>query len=285
MLMKKLVLFWLFFISSIFVASTFAIANPASEKCAADGWSTHINTDGSGNQYGLCIFSEWTICDERDYFRWTCARNIVIDSIRSLPGTEVKINFPIIWIQMIDRKVKNYISKQMKMFEQDATDYSYTGMSASQFYLSIDCKPVTINEYYYSILCDYSDFLWWAHGSARIETFNFDRKTNKQLGITSLFGPGKLKLLSDNLYRYFVLDMQATDEESKQRIKNGLDPKSKLAYMWNKNYPSNYADFTIHGSWDKINTLMLYFEPYTIGPRAAWTKIARVAYPSLKMAK
>lgn len=284
-IMKKILSLWLFFLSSLFVVlSASALANPASEKCIADKWSTHINTDGSGNRYSLCIFPEWTICDEWSYYRGTCARSILIDSIRALPNTEVKVTFPTIGVNKIDKKIKDYISKQLRYFEYDALDFA-SWTENSNFYLSIDCKPVTINESYYSVLCDRSDFLWWAHGSFSIETFNFDRKTNKQISIVSLVGPWKLKLLSDNLYRYFVLDMQATDDDSKKRIKDGLDPMAKVEYLANRSYPVNYKDFTIHGSWEKINNLTFYFEPYSIGPRAAGTKIASVAYPSLKMMK
>jgi hypothetical protein len=60
---------------------------------------------------------------------------------------------------------------------------------------------------------------------------------------------------------------------------------AKVEYLANRSYPVNYKDFTIHGSWEKINNLTFYFEPYSIGPRAAGTKIASVAYPSLKMMK
>jgi hypothetical protein len=42
--------------------------------------------------------------------------------------------------------------------------------------------------------------------------------------------------------------MQATDDDSKKRIKDGLDPMAKVEYLANRSYPVNYKDFTIHGS-------------------------------------
>ncbi len=265
----------------------FALGNPASEKCIADGGRLDMVTDEKFDQHGVCTFPEWTVCDEWSYFRWTCVRMITINAVRGVSNATIDIKFPLLFLPAIDRKIKDYISKQVRSFSRDLSDFAdgLSGEDVSNFYLIIDCKPVTVTEYYYSVLCDRFDYLWWAHGSAQIETFNFDRKTNTLIGAKSLFWPGRLKLLSDNLYRHFLITLQATDDNSKNWIKTGLNPFDTSYYLGDKKYPLNYKDFTLHASGSKIDTITLYFEPYTISPRSAGTQWVKVVYPSWKIAK
>jgi len=49
------------------------IANPASVYCVKQGYKLETHTDNAGNQYGVCIFSDGTECDEWAYFRGECA--------------------------------------------------------------------------------------------------------------------------------------------------------------------------------------------------------------------
>ncbi|HEY6085588.1 MAG TPA: DUF333 domain-containing protein [Nitrospira sp.] len=48
------------------------IANPASQRCAAEGGTHVIERDGGGGQYGLCIFSDDRECEEWALFRGHC---------------------------------------------------------------------------------------------------------------------------------------------------------------------------------------------------------------------
>lgn len=57
-------------LSIIWFAS--ALANPASVKCVNDWWVSTIQTDGSGNQYGICTLKNWIVCEERAYYRGEC---------------------------------------------------------------------------------------------------------------------------------------------------------------------------------------------------------------------
>ncbi len=50
-----------------------SIANPASVFCVKQGYKLEIRTDSAGNQYGVCIFSDGTQCDEWAFYRGECA--------------------------------------------------------------------------------------------------------------------------------------------------------------------------------------------------------------------
>ena len=271
--MYKISFFWLCIFSSLLVSSyVFALSNPASETCISDWWRTYNITDGSGNQFDLCAFSEWTVCDQREYYHWTCVRMIKEYDKYNRHA----LSFPIIWIKSMNKSMLQYISQQIK----NTLMISWSNISG--VVLSIDCKPVTATRYYYSVIC-FSYNEWWSwHTLEQIRTFNFDRSTNKKLGMHSLFTKWRLKLLSHNLYRYFVLRLQAVEEISKQLIKNWLDPKQKTPYQKERDYLSNYKNFTIHGSGESIDAITLYFEPHQIAllTTSQWVK---VAYPSMKI--
>ncbi|MCF7836135.1 DUF333 domain-containing protein [Candidatus Gracilibacteria bacterium] len=49
-----------------------SIANPASEKCEADGYILEIIKDAEGNESGFCKNEEGKGCDEWEYFRGEC---------------------------------------------------------------------------------------------------------------------------------------------------------------------------------------------------------------------
>ena len=79
--MKKLLLIYLILVILIFSGCSnkinrenniSGIANPASEKCIEDGYKLEIREDASGNQYGVCIFSDNSECEEWAYFRGEC---------------------------------------------------------------------------------------------------------------------------------------------------------------------------------------------------------------------
>ncbi|MBN2126884.1 MAG: DUF333 domain-containing protein [Candidatus Diapherotrites archaeon] len=48
--------------------------NPASVKCVEDGGTIKILKDSAGGEYGLCIFSDNSYCDEWTYFRGECSK-------------------------------------------------------------------------------------------------------------------------------------------------------------------------------------------------------------------
>lgn len=48
------------------------IANPASVYCEENGWTLQIETAGDWSQYGICMFSDGTYCEEWSYYRWEC---------------------------------------------------------------------------------------------------------------------------------------------------------------------------------------------------------------------
>jgi putative hemolysin len=48
------------------------IANPASVKCTNEGNKLEIRTDETGGQYGVCIFSDGSECEEWKHFRGEC---------------------------------------------------------------------------------------------------------------------------------------------------------------------------------------------------------------------
>lgn len=50
-----------------------AMANPASEKCIADGGQDKI-LNGPDGQYGLCLFPDGSVCEEWAYFNGKCAK-------------------------------------------------------------------------------------------------------------------------------------------------------------------------------------------------------------------
>ena len=54
------------------VCNTKPFGNPASQYCIDNGGSTEIRADLDGNQYGVCIFSDGSECDEWEYFREEC---------------------------------------------------------------------------------------------------------------------------------------------------------------------------------------------------------------------
>jgi putative hemolysin len=49
------------------------IANPASAFCEEQGYTVEIRNDEQGNQYGVCIFTDGSECDEWAYFRGECS--------------------------------------------------------------------------------------------------------------------------------------------------------------------------------------------------------------------
>ena len=48
------------------------IANPASVYCEENNGTLEIRTDAKGGQYGICILTNGTECDEWKYFRGGC---------------------------------------------------------------------------------------------------------------------------------------------------------------------------------------------------------------------
>jgi putative hemolysin len=51
------------------------IANPASAFCESQGGKLTIQTDETGNQYGLCTLADGTQCEEWAHFKGECPEN------------------------------------------------------------------------------------------------------------------------------------------------------------------------------------------------------------------
>jgi len=47
-------------------------ANPASVYCINNGWNVQIETDDEWNQFWICMFEDWSYCDEWSYYRNEC---------------------------------------------------------------------------------------------------------------------------------------------------------------------------------------------------------------------
>jgi len=48
------------------------IANPASEKCLADGGTLLPQKDSEGGEYAICQLANGTVCEEWSYYRGEC---------------------------------------------------------------------------------------------------------------------------------------------------------------------------------------------------------------------
>lgn len=53
-------------------SSSTGIANPASTYCKAQGYTTQIIKNSDGSEYGVCVFSDGTACDEWKFYRGEC---------------------------------------------------------------------------------------------------------------------------------------------------------------------------------------------------------------------
>ncbi len=73
--MKKQFLGILVAVASLW-SVVFAMANPASVKCLADGWVSSWMIDASGAAYSNCIFPNGKVCEERAYYRGECVSGL-----------------------------------------------------------------------------------------------------------------------------------------------------------------------------------------------------------------
>ncbi|MEZ4519256.1 MAG: DUF333 domain-containing protein [Chloroflexota bacterium] len=53
-------------------SATVGLANPASTNCVEQGGQVMIETDGSGGQYGVCVFDDNRQCEEWAMMRGDC---------------------------------------------------------------------------------------------------------------------------------------------------------------------------------------------------------------------
>jgi len=52
---------------------TTGLANPASVYCEEQGYTLEMRTDADGGQYGMCIFSDGSECEEWTFYRGECS--------------------------------------------------------------------------------------------------------------------------------------------------------------------------------------------------------------------
>jgi putative hemolysin len=67
--------------------------NPAAVFCQEQGYQSEIRTAEDGSQYGMCIFSDGSECDEWAYYRGECSP--ADQSGNTLGPTEIPTTFPI----------------------------------------------------------------------------------------------------------------------------------------------------------------------------------------------
>lgn len=69
------------------------IANPASIYCEDNWWTLEL-ISGSGGDYGVCNFPDWSSCEEREFFRWECSpelkQKVWIENAGTVCTMEVK---------------------------------------------------------------------------------------------------------------------------------------------------------------------------------------------------
>ncbi len=53
--------------------SSAGLPNPASVYCEEQGYTVEIRTAEDGGEYGVCIFSDGSECDEWAFYRGECA--------------------------------------------------------------------------------------------------------------------------------------------------------------------------------------------------------------------
>ncbi|HMY80703.1 MAG TPA: DUF4163 domain-containing protein [Candidatus Absconditabacterales bacterium] len=198
--------------------------------------------------------------------------------INSYLGTEgsIDISYPVTQHEQLDKQIRRYVYGILKAYKRD---YEYMLEDnidpIDQAMVSLDCSIAGSGSRYLSIWCDGYRYVGGAHGSQWVKTFNYDLMHKKMITLVSLISKGKLKLISHNLYRYFVLELQAVDNDSKQWIKSGLVADY-----------NNYQDFVIQSSsGSTIDTLLFYFEPYQLASYTVGSHRVKVAYPSGKIAR
>lgn len=49
------------------------LANPASVHCTESGYKLEIRTATDGGQYGVCMFTDGTECEEWEFYRGECS--------------------------------------------------------------------------------------------------------------------------------------------------------------------------------------------------------------------
>ncbi len=68
-----------------------SIANPASVYCVKQGYQIETHTDAEGNQYGDCVFSDGSECDEWEFFRGECEPDVATASVENKAIEAAKI--------------------------------------------------------------------------------------------------------------------------------------------------------------------------------------------------
>jgi len=68
------------------------LANPASTNCIKQGGKLDIREDKDGGQYGVCVFSNGTECEEWAFFRGECQKGVGEDDFCGFAQGTCKIN-------------------------------------------------------------------------------------------------------------------------------------------------------------------------------------------------
>ena len=90
------------------------LANPASVYCGEHGGKLKIKKDISGNESGICVFSDDTRCEEWKYFRGECQSGANIHIINIKNGQEVNLPFVVEGEARVFESVVNVALKDSK---------------------------------------------------------------------------------------------------------------------------------------------------------------------------
>ncbi|MCL5017598.1 MAG: DUF333 domain-containing protein [Patescibacteria group bacterium] len=76
--------------SEVATSTLIGIANPAAVYCIDQGFEEKIMNDQNGGQYGVCIFSDGSSCDEWAYYRGECKPTTASSTINVAPVDQQK---------------------------------------------------------------------------------------------------------------------------------------------------------------------------------------------------
>lgn len=270
--MKRL-LFWSMIALGLAVSSfSFALANPASEKCAADWWISKISKDDLWNEYGKCVFSNGIVCDERAYYNWTCSSwitttwanlisSVIINTATSVvPTTWSSWNITLSWV--ISTWVVMTWDSWVVLSTGIMLNAWYTGLIDDSVKIETTCVPnwtgdwCTEVSWYYIPWADL-DMHWckWSAWYSRNETLQKCIRSWELYNI-NFDGPQSISLPYINAqYLSFI------NSEKAQFIKDAIDAIKYLSWEDN-NKPELYLISKILQNKDDVISIKILESVY-----------------------
>lgn len=105
-----------------------------------------------------------------------------------------------------------------------------------------------------------------------LSTSTINKTTHRPITIDGLLAKTQLRMISQSIVNYFVIELNTTDAQSEGMLKNGTKPSY-----------NNYRYFTLLASWSAINGIQFYFKPGQIAPTSKWLQTVTVDFPSLRV--